>query len=302
MNIPYFVICCLLCAVVGTAQEVSRNTYRIRIGTLEQTPDVERLYVFKHGAEVESWDYSPGAFLKRAGIDFGHMPDLLDIGFKTKNGEFVKYSGNKYTFIKQWFKDHPEAKVESMVFEGAFGEYLEIKIKGLNSVCRVDVSEKDRLDFTLWKNLPGQTIPQAPRSPASPYKIRIGTLQLTSDVKGSFVFSHGSKKEIFDPSGTTSNLLEKAPSFLPGLSEVGFNTGDGKFIQYTDPVSRDAFLTRWVKDHPGVKIESFVFSGLLAEELKVKTTGPTPVCRVDLGRKGILWKNLPPEVVPDLSK
>ncbi|TDU71182.1 hypothetical protein EI77_02304 [Prosthecobacter fusiformis] len=140
----------------------------------------------------------------------------------------------------------------------------------------------------------------------NPYQVRFGTLELTSDIKRRYVFKYGSMEEAFDLTDIVARSGRDFPG-LPNLKEIGFRTEGGEVYKYGN-LSKQLYLEKFIKDNPGGnnKPKSWIFSGLLDEDLEIRLEGQTPVCRVDIQNGGgiiTLWENLPNQpVVPQKAK
>jgi hypothetical protein len=83
---------------------------------------------------------------------------------------------------------------------------------------------------------------------------------------------------------------------LPDLKERGVKSASGKVFKY-DGLPPDVFFRRFMEKHPGETITALVFEGYLDQDVELKLSGRTPVCRVDIaednGKTTTLWRNMP---------
>ena len=133
-----------------------KNPYRVRFGTLEVTDDVDRRYIFRSGSEEEVFSVNFMKIVGGAGDVTLGLPDLIEVGFKLDSGEIIKYPKlDRDLMLEKYFKEHPDAVVESLIFDGYLDEDLEVKGKGLTPVCRVEIEEGGST-INLWKNMPSE--------------------------------------------------------------------------------------------------------------------------------------------------
>ena len=143
---------------------------------------------------------------------------------------------------------------------------------------------------------------RAEDSTKRPYTVRFGTLEHHHDRERNYVFRWEGGEQVFDTS-LNAFLLASGVEFpgLPDLKLVGFKTARGKTVKF-GVLSPDRMERRFSNEHPGETIESLVFEGFLKEDLVVRVSGSTPVCRVDLADDGggvtVLWKNLSESIQP----
>lgn len=130
----------------------------------------------------------------------------------------------------------------------------------------------------------------------SPYQIRFGTLEVNADRSKNYIFRWDGHEEVFDTS--VRALLSRGGMEFPGLpdlKEAGVKTASGKVFKYKGPP--DVFFRSFMEKHPGEVITALVFEGYLDQDLELKLSGRTAVCRVDIpegnGKTTTLWRNMP---------
>ena len=149
----------LLLGAAGHAVDPSIQSFDVTLGTLELNADIKRRFVFRVGEEErEVFNFD---ILSSSGIQFPGLPDLKEIGVRCTSGKVYQYGNlTKNTFAERFMKEHPDEVGESLIFEGATGQLLEIKLKGRTPVYRIDLKVQGR-EVTLWSNAPETPVSQS---------------------------------------------------------------------------------------------------------------------------------------------
>jgi hypothetical protein len=127
------------------------------------------------------------------------------------------------------------------------------------------------------------------------FDIKVGTLELTNDLRRFAIFKWDGGERVYDDS--LSGAFDWQNAGPLGLQDIGFVSTSGKEYRYGKQ-GKAAFIASFVKEHPGESARILIFQGITGQTVDLKPSGPTPVYRVEVvvgGIKRFLWSNIPQE-------
>jgi hypothetical protein len=131
------------------------QSFDVRLGTLEINADPKRRYVFRvDGVEKDVFDEFD--ILAASGERFPGLPNLRMVGIRCKSGNIFEHGKEPRGVLTERFRKGEEV-AEALIFVGATGERLEVKVEGRTPVYRVDLRIEGGLGaqiLVLWRNVP----------------------------------------------------------------------------------------------------------------------------------------------------